>query len=76
MKITGVDFINAVCNKLKNENSKVELYDSTIMLEIRKLTWQEVSEISHLGKWSNDYYANVQAQGDKHLEYQKQAKKS
>lgn len=60
MKITGDDFVNAICNVLKHDDEKALLYDSTIISRIRKLKPCELSQIVDLGKWSDEYYKNVQ----------------
>lgn len=48
MKITGDDFVQAICNRLRKKN--VLLYDSNIRNEIESLTWVEMNRIIMLGE--------------------------
>lgn len=55
MKIDGEMFIEAICNRLRDED--VRLYDSEIVKKIRALNSYEVLKIATFGdvnEWRND----------------------
>jgi hypothetical protein len=48
MKITGCDFIEAICARLRRKGKL--LYDSNIRAEIDTLSWAEINRICVLGE--------------------------